>query len=1262
MRFLANGPSIPDELLVARDAGDVVFFCGAGVSRQLANLPDFLKLGGNVITLLGASEKSLARKLFQRVEAMAEDPIKGVGSLIATDRIFSLLEREFERDEICNRIALAIKPATDVDLSAHQTLLDLSRGPRGQIRLVTTNFDLLFEACVDDTVPRWGPPALPNAQSDGFSGIVHLHGRVDTDYSAAGDGEFVVSSGDFGRAYLSDGWATRFMQGLVARFQIVFVGYTADDPPVSYLLEALNLRAGSKRGLYAFQSGVNDDERALWWHRGVQAINYEAEDFKPLWDTLAQWAERARDSDGWHSQLLAEASAGPAALEPHRRGQVAHLLRTREGARRVSIAEAPPPASWLLALDAGLRFEKAGAVDPNDESSERIDPFESLSFDFDVPPQPVEDDFLGERKIPEGSWDAFSPQSVDAEEGQDVGLIAFSGRHAGVPGPLNTRLNNLAIWFTRIAHDPIALWWAAGRGPLHSQIVDSIKSWLRQEPDRWPDDIRRGWRVLFAAWSDQREDADRSYFLLSDRVTRDGWSDSIVREYADLFKPRLVAKRRFGIRHPLTWTTTDRPNSVLIYDVEYPHPYEELSIPPAQLNYAVTRFRENLDLARSLEAEISGGPYVYLTTTRADDGAPPISFDTFGLTGPLAQFQMLMDRLAEHAPEQAIAEIARWPADDDYIYARLRIWAASKVLLTPGEAADLILGLSDHAFWGSEHQRDLLLAIRDRWADFSPVDQARIEDRILKTTYLWTSDTRGDAEAHYRLDRLFWLDKAGVSFSFDLAAEMAKLRTIAERWTPRSGDRAADSTAAEVHSIETDADPRVLENVPLAEVIDRAREAGQTDFFDFVEHRPFSGLADKRPKRALAVLSHAARQGEVPATFWSAFLYADGRKTDDDRLVRTIAGRLASLPTEGLAQIAYPVSEWLRELGTRAFASETKALDLLWPKLMVALGQREDDRKRRVDSSWANDALNAPVGKLVDLLVKDPALEGLGAGATLPVPWRTRIEDLLKLPGDMRRHALVMLGHRTIWLFYVDPAWTEAQLLNSANLVDEDGDAFWDGLLWAARAPSPTLFERLKPALMTRATSPTRRRAEANVIAAFILIGWGSMNGEVPEPLISASELRTILVESDDDLRGQVLWHMEHWSVDPEQPWRARLLSFLTDVWPYHRSVRTAEMSIRLVDLALASGDLFPQVVAALQTRLVPVRNGLLRSFMMQAENEDHPARLYPAAMLDLLWPILAEDVVQWPYKVEEIFDLLAQAEETRADPRLSELRRRRLS
>src|SRR6516225_10047548 len=41
MRFLPDGPALPDDLLNARDQGQVIFFCGAGVSRAKADLPDF---------------------------------------------------------------------------------------------------------------------------------------------------------------------------------------------------------------------------------------------------------------------------------------------------------------------------------------------------------------------------------------------------------------------------------------------------------------------------------------------------------------------------------------------------------------------------------------------------------------------------------------------------------------------------------------------------------------------------------------------------------------------------------------------------------------------------------------------------------------------------------------------------------------------------------------------------------------------------------------------------------------------------------------------------------------------------------------------------------------------------------------------------------------------------------------------------------------------------------------------------------------------
>jgi hypothetical protein len=90
---------------------------------------------------------------------------------------------------------------------------------------------------------------------------------------------------------------------------------------VQYLLEALNLSAGSRSRLFAFQEGDSGEAAALWEHRGVQAISFDSSNgFGPLWGTLTAWAERARNVDAWYAGLIAKATAGPAALDPHLRG------------------------------------------------------------------------------------------------------------------------------------------------------------------------------------------------------------------------------------------------------------------------------------------------------------------------------------------------------------------------------------------------------------------------------------------------------------------------------------------------------------------------------------------------------------------------------------------------------------------------------------------------------------------------------------------------------------------------------------------------------------------------------------------------------------------------------------------------------------------------------------------------------------------------------------------------------------------------------
>jgi hypothetical protein len=198
--------------------------------------------------------------------------------------VFGLLEREFVVRDIHAAVAKTLTPTADVDLSAHRVMLDLAKGPDGKTRLVTTNFDRLFESC-DNSLPCWKPPRLPNLlRNDDLSGIVHLHGRVNAEYNGAeGDG-FVLSSSEFGRAYLSDAWATDFIRSILDKYLVVFVGYTADDPPVQYLLEALHRSVGPRPTIYGFQSGDHSDAQSKWIHKGVEPIAYEEEqDHSALW-------------------------------------------------------------------------------------------------------------------------------------------------------------------------------------------------------------------------------------------------------------------------------------------------------------------------------------------------------------------------------------------------------------------------------------------------------------------------------------------------------------------------------------------------------------------------------------------------------------------------------------------------------------------------------------------------------------------------------------------------------------------------------------------------------------------------------------------------------------------------------------------------------------------------------------------------------------------------------------------------------------------
>jgi hypothetical protein len=377
-------------------------------------------------------------------------------------------------------------------------------------------------------------------------------------------------------------------------------------------------------------------------------------------------------------------------------------------------------------------------------------------------------------------------------------------------------------------------------------------------------------------------------------------------------------------------------------------------------------------------------------------------------------------------------------------------------------------------------------------------------------------------------------------------------------------------------------------------------------------------------------------------------------------MIRTIAARLERLPIERLRDIAYPVAEWMLRITDRLYGDAEKILPGIWGRLIEALAHSDHCGRRETDRSWADDALNAPVGKLVDLLWKDPEIKNLPAGGGFPAHWTARADQLLRLPDNWHRHALVMITPHLAWLFSVDPVWSEAQILPCADDLGDDGDAFWEGLFWTGHM-SRALFVRLKAGLAGQASQPLLSRGNSNVIAGLLLTGWGgAADTGPPDRLITDAEFREILIHADDELRGQVIWNLGRWSNAASSRWREQVLPFLKEVWPKQRALRTPGISARLANFAFECADLMPAVVEAILARLVPVRDGSLHALALTGDAESHPARKYPQATLDLLWVILAEDPRQWPYKIEDIIEVLAEAPETASDPRLSELRRRR--
>lgn len=304
MRLYPLGPDFPEALVDDLLEGDVVFLCGAGVSAP--QLPNFRDLVLNVYNRLGEERTPAEDHAFQ---AFRYEEVLG-----------ALSRRLVRPDDVIDAAAAELQVPANPDTAHHDVILRLSRDRVGRAVIVTTNFDTLFErslmvsqSAAVATEESAAGQDIPAPGSARFTGVVHIHGRLaDTELNLSGT-ELVLTSAQYGEAYLRAGWAARFLFDLMRCRTLVLVGYTANDAPVRYILNVLEgdrERFTDLKRVYALGSSNGDPQAAAapWEALAVEPLLFQPEEgnpYGPLWSSLEELANLVENPDARRREMIA---------------------------------------------------------------------------------------------------------------------------------------------------------------------------------------------------------------------------------------------------------------------------------------------------------------------------------------------------------------------------------------------------------------------------------------------------------------------------------------------------------------------------------------------------------------------------------------------------------------------------------------------------------------------------------------------------------------------------------------------------------------------------------------------------------------------------------------------------------------------------------------------------------------------------------------------------------------------------------------------
>lgn len=1191
-----GGPHIPDEVVRALEDERLVLFCGAGLSMA-AGLPDF---GG------------LVAKLFEKLNRDA--PPEGDKQWDWPDRLLGELERD-HRDRFRETLTEVLSREPDT-LDPHKAVLRLarSRNEHRRIRLVTTNFDLYFEAAARSlgcSLQEHEGSALPVPKKDSpydWASVAYLHGKLNL---CKANSHLVITSADFGRAYLREGWAARFVTHLFSSFSVLFVGYSLNDPVLRYIVDAFAADRAAGRvphQAYALAEGNsgNTDCGRQWTRIGITPIFYDgANRHRALHETLRVWAD-------WHDDMLgAKERAIYFALQAPGTGPTTPDAAMTPDARE----------NLLWALSGGGPADAIGAAILANRANEAPGHWITLFEEHDAR--------------------VGNPDGVHRNSHSATLLAGLTSRTVGAVEP-SAAEEQMARWIVAHLNDESVLAWARRCWNNGKQIGTLLRSLIRQQLRSAPpsDAFATLWRLLAAeALQPQAVSIqlvlEVLHFLRQSKPSLE-WSDDLCW----LLEPVLI------LDDPIRTPRLPASEPAI----------SELTSPRIELR--LSRFVPSVSRNNPpwLEPVILGAMTDQLTALlgralklwaalgRASRESDPGVGDLRLLGAPtylrkaddwILLADLLWDGwkyLDSRSPAASRALIGHWRAQH---YPMFRGLALMAVTTSEHWDADEKVGalIDEIASPGLDYQVLPLLAAS--WPDASPERRRELIEAILAMEPV-SAGADDLQRARERRDYCVWLrlEKIEQSLSGSLpgevAAELTRLRTTFTDFSLAQFEQAGL--------------PRLPGTAfaPLPVSYSPAESAcGRTD------EDMLSLLRRQASNTGIAVIDWQTSWQKCPDCVFHALDLATEHEIDPIEMwtgaVRGVPGSLDAANAAKLftALQGLPASLWagialLRD-ASRCLAENTQwgSTDLptegywaLWDSLIAKATAASVANYS--DDPFTNAVLN-PSGALAEALMSAFRATQPQRQQLLDVPWRARFDALA---GNDRglRPARVVIGFHLAFLHAVDRKWAVQTLLEHMNDwtgACPEAPALWNALGRGLRLDSELwrdLKEFFKILVRCDHLNSLRRDSRRNLLYVPVALATSVLDLETAitdtRPILGA------LSNTDrDEVAAWIRWVVDgigraQRDGDAQAQARVddlvgrRLMPWLEGVWPQQQNARTDRSTSDLIHVALACGSIFPDVIR----RMKPFLGRLSAPFevLMSMQNSRHPDE-HPAALLELL-------------------------------------------